>query len=153
MERSWGAFGVILGWSRAVLDPLGSSWSGLGLSGVVLERSCIALAFQKEKTSYGDPTIKFQEQKKGSRALATLACASLRLFFKKKKPLMATPLRKGERTKNQIFEKKFRFLRQRHRFHGGKTESGPRYGNVTDWAKIGRFAMRFRDFAYFSRSV
>ena len=60
---------------------------------------------------------------------------------------MATLLRKGDRTKNQIFGKNFRFLRQRHRFHGGKAKPGPRYGNATDWAKVGRFAMRFRDFA------
>ena len=42
------------------------------------------LVFQKEKASYGDPTIRFHEKRKGSRALATLARASLRLFFRRK---------------------------------------------------------------------
>ena len=30
LKISWSALGVILGWSWAVLDRLGSSWSGLG---------------------------------------------------------------------------------------------------------------------------
>ena len=55
--------------------------------------------------------------------------------------------KKRENTKNEIFEKNFPFLRQRHRFHGGKAKPGPRYGNATDWAKVGRFAMCFRNFA------
>ena len=55
--------------------------------------------------------------------------------------------KKRENTKNEIFEKNFPFLRQRHRFRGGKAETGPRYGNALEWAKGGRFAMRFRDFA------
>ena len=40
--------------------------------------------------------------------------------------------KKRENTKNEIFEKNFPFLRQRHRFRGGKAETGPRYGNATD---------------------
>ena len=70
------------------------------------------------------------------------------LVFPKKKSLLWRPyLEKAIERKIKFSEKNFRFLRQRHRFHGGKAKPGPRYGNATDWAKVGRFAMRFRDFA------
>ena len=70
------------------------------------------------------------------------------VFFLKKKILLWRPyLEKAIERKIKFSEKFFRFLRQRHRFHGGKAKPGPRYGNATDWAKVGRFAMRFRDFA------